>query len=63
MKINSMVTKAVAFIMAAAVGISAVGCGVENQQENTGTHPSITEAGVSDTQQNAAADINGTGRY
>ncbi|MDE7479170.1 MAG: extracellular solute-binding protein, partial [Lachnospiraceae bacterium] len=25
--------------------------------------PSITEAGVSDTQQNAAADINGTGRY
>ncbi len=61
---KSMFTRATALIAAAAVGVTAAGCGVKEQPENTaGTQAVITEGSQSDTEQRDAVDDNGMGRY
>lgn len=64
MRKRSMFTRLAALLTAAAVGITAAGCGAKEQSESeTGTQASITEENPSDTGQEGTADNNGMGRY
>ena len=64
MRKRSMFTRLAALLTAAAVGITAAGCGAKEQSESeTGTQASITEENPSDTGQEGAEDNNGMGRY
>lgn len=70
MRKKSIFTKAAAVIIAAVIGISAIGCSADGQTGNkgqafdeTGTQASITEEGSSETGQMDDTDSSGTGRY
>lgn len=70
MRKKSMFTRSAAFLMAAAIGITATGCGTsgqtgsdENVLNEAGTQASVTEESQSGTEQKDSADGNGMGRY
>lgn len=69
MRKKSIITKLTALFLAAAVGVTATGCGTNGQPESeTGTQTSITEekqsdAGQPNTGTEDTADNNGMGRY
>ncbi|MDE7274579.1 MAG: ABC transporter substrate-binding protein [Lachnospiraceae bacterium] len=64
MRKKSMVTRLASLFLAAAVGITAMGCGTKEQPgSETGTQTSITEETPSDTGQEDSADNSGMGRY